>query len=474
MKKPSKSLFQVAAEKYTSISFELKENKKTFFEQLAATTPMSAADLNKSYTGKDAGKVPPTPAFTDFGASSPGGNEKPTPVVQPAPIATAPGQMAPQAVPGQVAPTAGAPAGPTPQQTALLTDPAAKKTPLPDGRVLIEDPKNPQIYVVQSAEDAKRAGTAIRESVKATIYTVEDIMSALTTLSTGAVSEVSSVNNEEADMSEEGTTKVKPAGDVLVDEEEEGEPSDEGLNTADEADDGPNVDQASELGASGSEIGPKSVTGSTDSVWSGLGGSKSPGVASSETEGDRVVPNNKTGIDPSYTQEDGQENIETEKKDSQTGEEEPVSDPTDMLKGPNKATGMGTKEACGEGEACGEAEVEGETNPSGKESAFWVPNDDMLGLKDIIGSVAKGNGVPDSQETIAKTADGVLVKKPTTPIHTPPNMRQYVRTNPMPGTPGMSNIGMNGQPADISDLDSVMGMDTASDRALNISLNFNF
>lgn len=468
MKKTSKSLFQAAAEKYTSFSSEIKNNKKVFLEQLKQTTPMTPADLNKAYTGKDAGKTPPTPTFSNFGASNPGGNEKPSPVVQPSPIATAPGQTPQGTAPGQPTAVAGAPAGPTPQQTALLTDTTAKKTVLPDGRVLIEDPKNPQIYIVQSAEDAKKAGTSIRESVKATIYTVEDIMKALTTLSTGAVSDVSSINNQEYGMSGEGTTKVSPAGDMLVDEEDETATADKGLTTTDEADDGPNVDQGGELGTSGSGIGPKKVTGDTGSTWSGLGGSKSPGVGGSETEeGEEVVPNDKTGVDPSYTQEDGQEATEKGKDFTKgAGQAKPQ---TQTAKSTEPEIGEG--EACGEGEseACGEAEME--ANPSGKESAFWVPGDDLLGLKDIIGSVAKGNGVPDAQETIAKDANGMLVKKPTTPMHTPPNMRQYVRTN---GVPTASSMGQQQQPADISDLDGIMGMDAQSDRALNISLNFNF
>ena len=457
MKKSPKSLFQVASEKYTSISSELKETKKIFFEQLKVAAPMTATDLNKAYSGKEAARTPPTPVFSSFGASNPGGNEKPTPVVQPAPVATAPGQQgqAPAFSPSPVTGIAST-AGPTQQQIFLLTNPAAKKTPLPDGRILIEDPKNPDLYIIQSAEDAKRAGTAIRESVKATIYTVEDIMSALTTLSTGAVSEVDSVSNE-CGMSEEeeGTVNnIKPAGDTLVDEEEEETNSNDGLNTTDEADDGPNVDQSGELQASGSETGPEKVTGTTDSSWSGLGGVKAPEVEGSKTEKE-IVPDDKTGVDPSYTQEDEQG------KDFATGAGEAK---------PETVTANSAEPEIGE------SEDETELNPSGKKSAFWLPNDDLLGLKDIVKDVSKSHGVPDAQETIGKDASGNLVKKPTMPAHSMPNMKQYVRTNPPPGIPGNmpSVIPQGGQPVDISDLDGVMGMDTKDDRALNISLNFNF
>lgn len=465
MKKPSKSLFQVAAEKYTSISSDLKKSKQVFFEQLEQTTPMTAADLNKSYTGKDAGKTPPRPTFSNFGASNPGGSEKPAPVTQPAQVAIAPGQTAGPAA-GQLAPpAAGAPAGPTPQQTALLTDPAAKKTVLPDGRVLIEDPKNPQIYVLQSADDAKKAGTAIRESVKATIYTVEDIMSALKTLSTGAVSEVSSVSNDDEDG-------VNPVGDTLIDPNdaeapEDGIDGDDGGDRDDYAD--ADVDEADDNGmqpSTSSEISsPSSGSGFTPSSSASTGSATS--ASSFQSNKPMEKKDNLTGVDDSYTQEGGTEMPAKEapgkNKAFAKGAGQHEEDPnTANASAPEIGEGGA---ACGEGETC-------EANPSGKESAFWMPGDDLLGLKDIVGSVAKGNGVPDAQQTIAKDANGMLVKKPTTPMHSPPNMRQYVKTNGVPGAPSV--IPQGGQPVDISDLDGVMGMDAKSDRALNISLNFNF
>jgi hypothetical protein len=91
-----------------------------------------------------------------------------------------------------------------------------------------------------------------------------------------------------------------------------------------------------------------------------------------------------------------------------------------------------------------------------------------------VGSINKDVSGVNAQQTIGKDATGNLVKKPTMPAHSIPNMRQFVKTNGVPGAPSVLGMGQGGAPVDVSDLDGVMGMDTANDRALNISMNFNF
>ena len=460
--KHSKSLFKIATEKYTSMSSDLKETKKLFLEAMAS--PVSAADLNKSYSNqqiKANNSQIPQPEFSNPQSSNtvsnPGGKEKPAPVANPA--APAPGQ--PQAAPP-------APGGQP--QTLDLTRKDLKITKLADGRILYEDP-DPNSTIPPVVQAPNQMPGSIKESVKATIYTVEDIMSALSVLGGGSNSEALTA----PDLSEEGDAKVNPAGDMLVDEEDDtnsdgmtdmsGDTS-SGDSEVSENDNPDSVDQSGEMGTSGSDTNPSKIDGKTDSTWSGIGGKKAPEV---EGEGDtkkKVIPDDKTGVDSSYTQEDGQEATEKGK---------------DFTKGAGQAKPeinasaepqLGEGEGCAEDGSCVEDESEMEANPSGKESAFWVPNDDMLGLKDIVGTVAKKNGVPNAQETIGKDAAGNLVKKPTTPKHSVPNMRQYVKTNGVPGAPSI--IPPGGQPVDISDLDDVIGMDSTNDRALNISLNFNF
>ncbi len=424
--KTSKSLFKLAADKYTSMSSELKETRKAFLEDIS--TPISAADLNKSYSNKQvkANNVQiPQPQFSNpentNTTSNPGGKEKPVQQVPPTNPAANQNQST--------------------QQTPIdLTNPNLQITELPDGSKLYVDPKNPTQGFIQP-KDTTNLAAPIKEDTTIPVYTTEDIMSALSVLGGGSNSEALSA----PDLSEEdkeGTVSVKPAGDVLVDEEDDDNSTDGMTDTSSENsevsenDDPDSVDQSGELRTSGNETNPVKVGGKTDSTWSGINGQKSPEVEGEKTEKE-IIPDNKTGVDSSYTTEKGsteKTNLETDIQSEENNEED--------------------------------------TNPSGKESAFWVPNDDILGLKDIVGTVAKNNGVPNAQETIGKDASGNLVKKPTTPKHSTPNMRQYVKTNGVPGAPSV--IPQGGQPVDISDLDNVIGMDTTNDRALNISLNFNF
>jgi len=455
MKNP-KSLFKIAADKYTSMSSELKETRKLFLEDIA---PISAADLNKSYSNKQvkANDVQiQQPEFSNpqntNTASNPGGKEKPTQVAPANPAAPSPGQPATQA---------------TPQMD--LNNPNLQITELPDGRKLYVDPKNPTQGFILSKEEAAASAVPIKEATTIPIYTTEDIMSALSVLGGGSNSEALTA----PDLSEEGDVAVKPAGDMLVDEEDDTatdgmtDVSDTDGNSEVSEDENPDsVDQSGEMKVSGNETNPSKVDGKTDSTWSGIGGKVSPEVEGEKTEKE-IIPDDKTGVDNSYTQEDGQE--ATEKgKDFTKGAGDSKDQPNTNSAEPQ----IGEGEGCSTEEECGTMEAEQEANPSGKESAFWVPNDDMLGLKDIVGTVAQNNGVPNAQETIGKDAEGNLVKKPTTPKHSIPNMRQYVRTNGVPGAPSV--IPQGGQPVDISDLDNVMGMDTSNDKALNISLNFNF
>lgn len=157
---------------------------------------------------------------------------------------------------------------------------------------------------------------------------------------------------------------------------------------------------------------------------------------------------------------------ESDSDDAEKKEVSPEEEPTALGKEASPAPGKEVAQAPEQDEAP-ETSEEAEVNPSGKESAFWVPDNDLLGLSDIISTGAKKNGVPDSQVDIVKDANGNLAKKPMG--HMAPNMRQYVRTSAAPGMP------MTAQSAVLMpDLDSVMGLDPTTDKALNISLNFNF
>ena len=466
--KPLKSLFQVATEKYTSLSKDIAKDKKTFLFEMDATS------LNQLYAGKDDKQAKPitfsdnTDSNTDSNtASDPGGSEKPTTPSQPAAI---PGPKNPEAssVPS------------TSAGTLDVTGPDVIKTKLADGRTLCEDPtgKVPPVILtpeqVQSLETVKNIIHPKFESVnrrkKSLEPTNEDILDALKTLSTGEVMATS--------IPEDGEM-VQPAGDTLHEEGEDTH-SEDGELATDEAMSEPATSTSSDIEAPPDGI--KSSTASSSSTGSkGSASSFMPEKSMETNKGD----DNRSGVDSSYTVENDKANpqeyngagaakVKANKfsgggagagKDfGHTGESEPE---------------IGENSSCVSGEYGSETEgdcaysMEGETNPSGKESAFWVPDDDILGLKDIIATNAKNNGTPDAQETIGKDATGNLVKKPTTPVRAIPNMRQYVKTNPMTSIPNMGPTG-NNQPVDISDLDGVMGMDAQSDRALNISLNFNF
>lgn len=425
--KKIKSLFQIAAEKYTSISSALDENKKVFLEGL------SSLDLNKLYSGTDKKETVAKPQFsmgTESDTSSdPGGHESPK---QNQPVSNA-----------------------NPELTTLvgMADTNSKPVILPNGDEIMINPitgeitvssDNPNKVVIRNKKDTaqlQNLATTAKKIMGNSIVTTEDIMSALATLSTGDV--VNTEHDMDYDESESYTVSgVKPAGDILVGEDEDND-----------------VDEGS--------AEPMPSTSSDISMPTDSNTSSTSGSTGSDTSASSYMPTEKkdslTGIDDSYV-------TETDKEDkSEKGEEKETE--TDNAKEFSKGAGeLNQSSSSGQAEPeIGEEAIE--SNPSGKDSAFWVPGDDLLGLKDIVKSIAKDHGVPDAQETIGKDANGNLVKKPTTPSHTIPNMRQYVKTNPMPGQPMRAP---GSQPVDISDLDGVMGMDTTSDKALNISLNFNF
>lgn len=455
-----KSLFLIATEKYTSLPSDLSEMRKLFLDEA-----VSVAELNKLYSGSKPSTAPKvSPTVTTNTKSNPGGHETPAGSTTTSPT-----------------PTSNAEAS---AMDTLSGFSDVKPITLANGdQVLINTitgeiivgSDDPNKVVVRNKTDVtqlQKLAVSAKDIFGKSMPTNEDIMSALSTLSTGEV-----MNTENDILSDDVATDVKPAGDVLVDTEED--------EDVEEASAEPMTSTASEQG-SGEGSNGSTINGTgQESSWNGLGGSKSPGLAGSETS-EATPAGDKTGVDDSYmteTEDDTEEETsETNKgipKETSKGAGE-APEQTSKAVGPaldnvgdNKdiSKGAGELDSTGQvGES--EPEVGEDSNPSGKESAFWLPNDDLLGLKDVVGSVAKGNGVPDAQETIGKDANtGALVKKPTTTTHAMPNMRQYVRTNPVPGMP---QIPMGGQPVDISDLDSVMGLDSGSDKALNISLNFNF
>jgi hypothetical protein len=282
-------------------------------------------------------------------------------------------------------------------------------------------------------------------------------MSALSVLSKGEVMSDPSLH-EEDDM---GTTDVSPAGDTLVDEGEM-ENNDGGKGEVDESGTAqPEINTSSELMSPTDGDSTKS-SANTDAPMS----------ASSNAPTEKK--DNLTGVDDSYVTETDKETKETKSDEGNTTKnpEENNNIPKEMSKGSGESEQSGhvgeSEPQIGEGE-------DSSASPSGKDTAFWVPGDDLLGLKDIVSTVGKNSGGVDAQENIVKDpSTGALVKKPTTPNHAIPNMRQYVRTNGVPGAPTVNGIGGPTQPVDISDLDGLMGMDTKNDKALNISLNFNF
>jgi hypothetical protein len=467
--KKSKSLFQAATEKYTSLHSDLAETKKAFLEG------MSATDLNKLYAGSDK-KAPSTPttSTTSNTKSNPGGSENPNPASSPV---------------GKD----GSSANTDLQQVASFAD--ALPVKLPNGDTILVNPTTGEIIVgsdtpgsvtVQSKQDVTElqnlAGN-VKDILGKSMPTNEDIMSALTTLSTGEVMDTSHdiVGEDDGSLS----TEVQPTGDVLVDEGDK-----DGLSTEQEASAEPMTSTSSDISS------PSDSTSQASSANTGAPMSASSNMPTEETK-DPV-----TGVDDSYVAEKDEDtkgkeeteekapegNIGIEKDSTKGAGETPevnskaigsAIDPQSQDSSKEFAKGAGEYHEPGKvGEsspALGEEAPEGEGSPSGKDSAFWVPGDDMLGLKDIVSTVAQKNGTPNAQETIGQDAAGNLVKKPTTPTHSIPNMRQYVRTNGVPGAPSVMGMG-SGQPVNISDmgLDDLMGMDTATDKALNISLNFNF
>jgi hypothetical protein len=456
------SLLSAALNKYTSIGVDIKNTKKAFLEG------MSAADLNKLYSGASTNKTSGT-ATTDStqnnGMSNPGGHENPS----------WSNSEQKEAAPATNTQKDGMVKTNSDGQPVMdLTDPNLETVTLPDGRILYTDPKNPSMGFIQSRQEADKVANAkrilqpaLKESTRVLEPTIEDIMSALSTLSTGEVlTTAPDLTEDDGEVSD-----VAPAGDVLIGEDEEngGDTEDEGVGEA----------MAEPATSTSSEIG---TGGPTKNLTS---------MADLETEGKDGV----TGVDDSYTTEDKPEEDKTDitnddgmskgagdnKKDSvgspADGFVSPVGNSTNggMLQGAgksktsNSSVGQPVSPSIGED---GEEQLETGTD---KESAFWMPNDDLLGLGDIATTVAKSAGSPDAQTKIGKDAMGNLVKKPTTPTQSRPlpNMRQYVKTNSAPGMPGSAPLGSFSN-VDISDLDPVIGMDAASDKALNISLNFNF
>jgi hypothetical protein len=508
--KKSKSLFQVAAEKYTNISSELKTNKKAFLEA-------TVADLNKLYTKNKVGDIKdgvPEPNFDSMPKLNIGGSESSNKTESPTGGVANTTQTNPNASP------VGNPGSSDPAELAK----GLQLVNINGVNYIIAD--NPEDYKFGKASDFKEYQAATDKFTKsigeaATTYTVEDIMSALSVLSGNT--EVLANHGTDI-LGDDLATKVSPVGDMLVKEDD----GDGGLSVSaedeaakssmseEEGDD--NTDDANEVEEGIPEMsGTTGTTSASSELMSPTDGTSDktspstgqPGSASSFTT---EKQDGLTGVDDSYVTETGK-GKETEEKapegnigisqDTSKGAGEapeensgalgPVADQQDggagesvwsagtnsgkpMAKGAGASMEDGTGQVGEQQPQVGEAsdEMGPDGNSTGKDSAFWLPNDDLLGLKDIVGSVAKDNGVPNTQENIVKDpATGALVKKPTTPVHSIPNMRQFVKTNPPPGT--VTNMGQ-GQPVNISDmgLDDVMGMDTANDRALNISMNFNF
>lgn len=491
-----KSLFQVAAEKYTNISTELKTNKKAFLEA-------TVADLNKLYTKNKVGDIKsgvPEPNFESFPKINVGGDESSNKTESP---------------------TGGVESSNSTSNTTDNSGSSASPADLAKGLQLVTVngvnyiiTDNPENFKFGKASDFKEYQAAADKFQKSMAYTTEDIMTALSVLGGGSNSEV--LNTSIDGLGDELATKVSPAGDTLSsknEDEGDGSLSTDAESSIAEEEGDDNSDDANEMQEAVPEpsgtMGTTSVsselmsptgksldktspsTGSPDSASSfttekqdGLTGVDDSYVTETDKEIKEKAPEGNIGIKKATTKGSG----EAPEKDG--GALGPVNDQEDggagesvwsagTNSGKPMAKGAGASTEDGTGQV-GEVQPqvgEGEVNPSSKDSAFWLPNDDMLGLKDIVGSVSKGIGVPDAQQTIGKDANGNLVKKPTTPVHsmpTIPNMRQFVKTNGVPGAPSVMGMGQGGAPVDVSDLDGVMGMDSQNDRALNISMNFNF
>ena len=506
--KKSKSLFQVAAEKYTNISSELKTNKKAFLEA-------TVADLNKLYTKSKVGSIKdgvPTPNFSSMEKVNIGGSEGSNKTESPSGgVADAPVNPAASPV--------GKPGSADPTELAK----GLQLVNINGVNYIIAD--NPEDYKFGKASDFKEYQAATDKFTKslgeaATTYTVEDIMSALSVLGGGSNSEVLNTAPGMDMLGDDLATNVGPVGDTLVKEDDGdgglsvGAEDEAAKETVDEDEGDDNTDDANQITEAPLEAGSTSgTTGVSSELMSPTDGdstktSPSTGSPDSASSFTTEKQDGLTGVDDSYVTETGEENEEKApegnigiKKASTKGAGEapeensgalgPVADQQDggegesvwsagagsgkpMAKGAGVSAEDGTGQVGEQQPQIGEAGPNGEADPSGKESAFWLPNDDLLGLKDIVGAINHDVSGVNAQQTIGKDATGNLVKKPTMPAHSIPNMRQFVKTNGVPGAPSVLGMGQGGAPVDVSDLDGVMGMDTANDRALNISMNFNF
>ena len=468
------SLFQIAAKKYTSFSSELRDVKKEFFtEQLITTTPATAAQA-----------VPP--------GQNPGGEVAPG-----APKGgLAPGQKSEQPT---TQGTQGQPSG-----GIDLMDPTTKVVVSADGKqtfAINEKVPGQAMLLTPEQVTAYNSVKKLSPQVEAVLadkteHTTGDILGPLSELSRGSEGLKETENMEEDDSD---ITEVSHVDDTLVKEDEgdteDGTPGQEGADegTAEPATSNspvmghpqtPGMDAVGDPAAglsSRSKVEPSgSGTGQPKNASSNMPLEKDNEMSAEKSAGET------TGIDGSYQAEAGKEGEEVKKDTSQTsdttgkpfakgaGDAEEVNSSV-LGPGLQNDTVPGLKDASIDKQA--EAGNEAITDPNAKTDAFWVPGDEdgFGGLKDVVSTVAQKAGVPDGQTNIVKDpATGALVKKPTMPAHAIPNMRQYVKTNGVPGAPSVLGAGMGHNPVDISDLDGVMGMDTSNDRALNISLNFNF
>ena len=479
--KKSPSLFQVAAKKYTTFSADLKDAKKVFLEQLTSTQPATTASAPPSAGGTE---VPP-------GTS---GSEKTTGSENPPTLASlAPGQKSEQAQ----APGAGMAA-----PAIDLMDPDTEVKEF-DGKTMAFNKNvpgqamilNPEQVAAYKAMKTLAPQNEAVEKENTEDHTTGDILGPLSTLSRGPEGLKETDNMGEMDDSDI-TEVTGPAKDTLVSEDEDDgnapsgtEMEGESEGTAEPAtSSSPEMGHPQSMGMSSPSAGlarnqaSSSNTGDKDSASSFQTDEPTNEVSTEKSPGET------TGVSGDYTTEAGKEGEEGKEDTTQTsdttGKEfaKGAGDATEKDSGAlgpalqNTSVNAGTTNK----NASANSEMEGEngiTDPNAKEDAFWVPGDDegFGGLKDVVSTVAQKAGVPDGQTAIVKDpATGALVKRPTMPPHAIPNMRQYVKTNGVPGAPSVLGAGMGHNPVDISDLDGVMGMDTASDRALNISLNFNF
>ncbi|MCI4436609.1 MAG: hypothetical protein JHC33_07345 [Ignisphaera sp.] len=463
--KTSPSLFQTAAKKYTSFSSDIKDAKKLFLEDLTST---HSATIASAPTGDNPG-----------GTKAPGADLAPL----------APGQKSEQPTPA-ADPGAG---------MIDLMDPATevkefegklmafnKNVP---GQALILDDK--QAAAWKSLKALAPKNEAVENN---TDHTTGDILGPLSALSRGAKG-LKETDDMSSDLDGGEITEVSgPVSDTLVSEDEEDGEAPSGTEMEGESEgtaepatsSSPEMGHPSTMGMSSPSAGLARNNGGATSAGTGdKGNAASFGTDEHSNESStEKSPGDTTGVSNDYTTEAGKEGKEDT---TQTGD----TTGKDFAKGagdaPEKDSGalgpalQNTSVNAGGNNknASANAEIEGDgiTDPNAKEDAFWVPGDDegFGGLKDVVSTVAKKAGVPDGQTAIVKDpATGALVKRPTMPPQSMPNMRQYVRTNGVPGAPSVLGAGMGHNQVDISDLDGVMGMDTASDRALNISLNFNF